>query len=196
MLYNVLHPCEAIDKIRWKISRRRLHSCGIRSSMGVDFTIRGAEYISIGDNSHCGRHNILAAYSNYQGQETGYIPRLIIGNNVSMMDNCQISCANGIEIGDGTLLGDNVFITDNFHGSNTLEEMAIPPLDRPLGIKNSVKVGKNVWIGRNVCIMPGVQVGDGAVIGANAVVTKSVPAKSIAVGVPAKIITKNNDEIE
>ena len=40
----------------------------------------------------------------------------------------------------------------------------------------------------NVCIMPGVTIGDGAVIGANAVVTKDIPAYSVAVGVPAKVL--------
>ena len=49
-------------------------------------------------------------------------------------------------------------------------------------------IGNNVWIGRNVCIMPGVTIGDGAVIGANAVVTHDIPAYSVAVGVPAKVI--------
>ena len=38
--------------------------------------------------------------------------------------------------------------------------------------------------------MSGVTVGDGAVIGANAVVTHDVPAYSIAVGCPAKVIRR------
>ena len=42
----------------------------------------------------------------------------------------------------------------------------------------------------NVTIMSGVTVGDGAVIGANAVVTHDVPAYSIAVGCPAKVIRR------
>ena len=37
-------------------------------------------------------------------------------------------------------------------------------------------------------IMPGVHIGDGCVIGAGAVVTKDIPAYSVAVGVPAKVI--------
>lgn len=41
--------------------------------------------------------------------------------------------------------------------------------------------------------MPGVRIGDNCIIGAGAIVTKSIPANSIAVGIPAKVI-KNIDE--
>ena len=54
----------------------------------------------------------------------------------------------------------------------------------------TVNIGKNCWIGEKAIIMPGVSIGDNAVIGAGSVVTKSVPADSIAVGNPARVIKK------
>ena len=42
-------------------------------------------------------------------------------------------------------------------------------------------------------IMPGVTIGDNVIIGCGSVVTKDIPANSIAVGCPAKVI-KNIDE--
>ena len=68
----------------------------------------------------------------------------------------------------------------------------------PLSKKNNgdVKIGNDVWIGDNVIILQGVEIGDGAIIGAGAVVTKSVPAYSIFVGVPARQLRKRfPDEI-
>ena len=56
-----------------------------------------------------------------------------------------------------------------------------------------IKVGNNVYIGSGAYIMPGVTIGDNCIIGAAAVVTKDIPDKSVAVGVPARVI-KNVDE--
>ena len=95
---------------------------------------------------------------------------------------------NKIIIGDGCLFGDNVFITDNFHGMSTIEELHVSPIQRTLYSKGGVFIGKNVWVGRNVCIMPSVSIGDGVVIGANAVITADIPAYCVAAGVPAKVI--------
>lgn len=150
------------------------------------FNIIGSEHIFIGESFYAEGNLRLQAWTRYG--EQSFNPRLIIGNNVSFMDNCQITCCNCITIKDGCLFGANVFVTDNYHGNNSIEQSLIPPIERPLLVKDEVTIGKNVWVGRNVCIMPGVTIGDGAVIGANAVVTKDIPAYSVAVGVPAKVL--------
>lgn len=51
-----------------------------------------------------------------------------------------------------------------------------------------VKIGNNVWLGENVTICKGVTIGDNCIIGIGAIVTKNVPANSVAVGVPARVI--------
>ena len=152
------------------------------------FYITGGQCIQMGDDFHAGKECCLQSWQNYNGKKTQYNPVLILGNNVSLMSNCQISCMNRIVIGDGCLLGDNVFITDNYHGSNSLSELEVPPISRDLFSKGTVSIGNNVWLGRNVCVMPGVTIGDGVIIGANAVVTHDIPSNSIAAGIPAKVI--------
>ena len=57
-------------------------------------------------------------------------------------------------------------------------------------------IGKNVWIGDKVTILPGVSIGEGTIVGANSVVTKSLPAYSVCVGNPARIIKKNANKNE
>jgi hypothetical protein len=51
-----------------------------------------------------------------------------------------------------------------------------------------VVIGNNVAFGRHVTVLKGVTIGDNCFIGANSVVTKDIPANSIAVGQPAKVI--------
>lgn len=171
-----------INKIKWK--NTKFKSRGTNSNVGVGFRIWGKEYISIGDNFSAEQRLYLQAWKISGKNE----PELVIGNNVSIMDNCQISCAEKVVIGNGVLFGSNVFVTDNFHGRSEQEELSIPPLNRELYVKGPVSIGNNVWVGRNVCIMPGVSIGDGVVIGANAVVTKDIPAGCIVAGVPAVVI--------
>jgi acetyltransferase-like isoleucine patch superfamily enzyme len=57
-----------------------------------------------------------------------------------------------------------------------------------------VRIEKGCWIGEKVIILPGVNIGERSIIGAGSVVTKSIPAYSIAVGNPARVIkTWNKD---
>lgn len=55
-------------------------------------------------------------------------------------------------------------------------------------------IGDHVWIGSNVVIMPGVTIGAHSVIGAGSIVTKDVPADSLAMGVPCRVIREITDE--
>lgn len=72
-------------------------------------------------------------------------------------------------------------------------EKSTPSLE-DLPLKGDTVVGNDVWIGQNVTVMPGVHIGDGAIIGANSVVASNVPAYSIAVGNPCRVIKKRFDD--
>ena len=103
-----------------------------------------------------------------------------IGKNVFINACCRFQDQGGIEIGDGSLIGHNTTIATLNHDFNPDKRANLHP--------SPVKIGKNVWIGSDCTILPGIEIGDGAVIGAGSVVTKSVPANSIAVGSPARVI--------
>lgn len=47
---------------------------------------------------------------------------------------------------------------------------------------------KNCAIGTGALVMPGVTVGEGAIVGAGALVTKDIPAWTLALGRPAKVV--------
>lgn len=55
------------------------------------------------------------------------------------------------------------------------------------------RIGCNVYIGAGAKILGPVTIGDGAIIGANAVVTRDIPPRCVAVGVPAKVVRSDID---
>ena len=56
-------------------------------------------------------------------------------------------------------------------------------------------IGNDVFIGAGAKVLGPITVGDGATIGANAVVLTDVPAHSVAVGIPARVIKRNVQSI-
>lgn len=123
---------------------------------------------------------------------------LTIGNDVQINDYVHIGVSHGVAIGDNTLIASKVFISDHNHGNYKGENQSTPyekPISRILE-SQEVKIGKNVWIGEFVSILPGVTIGDGAIIGAMSVVTKDIPANSIAIGSPAKVIKVYDEKLK
>ena len=116
--------------------------------------------------------------------------KLKIGENCKIGDNVHIVASENVTIGDGCLMASNIFISDTNHGSNE-DPSEIPPDERPL-TSCPVSIGNNVWIGEGVCVLPGAKIGDGCIIGAHSIVKGEIPAYTIVVGAPAKVVKKYN----
>lgn len=92
--------------------------------------------------------------------------------------------------------GDNVFIAPNCGFYTAGHPLEASERNKGLEYARPITVGNNVWIGAGVSVLPGVTIGDNCVIGAGSVVTRDIPANSLAVGNPCKVIrkiSKNSD---
>ena len=107
---------------------------------------------------------------------------LHIGKLVFINAGCRFQDQGGIYIGDDVLVGHNCVIATINH----LED----PLRRSDMVTAPVRIGNKVWIGANVTILQGVTIGDGAILAAGAVVTKDVEPRTVAGGVPAKLLKR------
>lgn len=188
---------KALMRIRKLHFMRRFLSFDISSGIGQDGLgkgcfLTGTEHISIGRDCYLGQGTELATLEYHFSQKL--YPCLTIGNHVRCVGGCRITCAGNIKIEDDVLLGPEVFITDHNHGMDPSYPGGYS--SQPLIIKD-VRIGKSVWLGQRVCVMPGVHIGEHSIVGANSVVTKDILPYTIAVGSPAKMVKKwNNDRKE
>lgn len=56
-----------------------------------------------------------------------------------------------------------------------------------------VRIGPRAWLGMRVMVLPGVTIGEDAIIASGAVVTRDVPPRTIAAGVPAQVLRARGD---
>lgn len=152
--------------------------------------LKGADYITIGQDSNILQGTYLTAWDSFFKQS--FEPEVSIGRDCHIGAYNHITCVNKIVIGDGFVSGKWVTITDNSHGDTDLNSLTIPVSKRPIVSKGPVIIGKNVWIGDKATILPGVTIGDGVVVAANSVVTKDVPSYCVVGGNPAKILRTHN----
>jgi acetyltransferase-like isoleucine patch superfamily enzyme len=113
-----------------------------------------------------------------------YGGRVSLGDRVYIGHHSIIYGHGGVTIGDDTMVAAHVVIVAMSHAYSDVET---PIAQQPI-TKKGIKIGRDCWIGAGVKILDGVEIGDGCVVGAGAVVTRSIPALSISVGVPAKKI--------
>lgn len=88
-----------------------------------------------------------------------------------------------IRVGNRTSIGDRCLITAHANIPSDTPLRAIYPRT-----VRDTTIGEGVWIMPNCTITPGVHIGDLAVVATGAVVTQDVPPKTLAGGVPAKIL--------
>ena len=164
-------------------------------SMGLGRSprIAGVRHIRLGANFAAADCLWLDAVTEFAGFR--YTPELVIGANCNVSSYAHIACTNRVTIGDGLLCGSGVMISDHAHGQYHGAEQTGPevrPAARRLSNDGVVVIGNNVWLGDGVVVLAGAVIGDGAVIGANSVVNGVIPAKTVAVGAPAKVVRRWN----
>lgn len=135
------------------------------------------------------------------GRGTGLAPnvsvrngsRIRIGERSHVGERCYLwagDTTGEIHLGSQVSLAPGVFIT-----ASDYRFVAGEPFRSQPKRERNVIIGNDVWLGANVVITAGVTIGDGCIIGAGAVVTRDLPAGSIAVGVPARVVKNRSSTL-
>jgi acetyltransferase-like isoleucine patch superfamily enzyme len=176
-----------------------LGSCGRNVIFGQNVVLRHPHKIQIGSNVVVDDNCLLDA----KGESNDGIR---IGDGVFVGRNTILSCKNGdIELADGTNIGFNceVFSASRVTvGASSLiaaytyiiggdHDFSNPSAPVLMQARKSagVTIGAGVGLGAGAKILDGVAIGDHAIVGAGAVVRSSIPARAVAVGVPARVVS-------
>ena len=109
-----------------------------------------------------------------------------ISKNCIIGESCYLSARErntSLTLGEGCMLSRNIKVMTS-DGHDILKN------GQRINPARSITIGNNVWLADNVTILKGVNVGDGSIVGINSTLTKSIDKTSIAVGNPAKIVSK------
>ena len=131
--------------------------------------------IRIGDGVFVGRNTILSC-------ENGDI-ELADGTNIGF--NCEVFSASRVTVGASSLIAAYTYIIGGDHDFSNPSAPVLMQARKSAG----VTIGAGVWLGAGAKILDGVAIGDHAIVGAGAVVRSSIPARAVAVGVPARVVS-------
>jgi acetyltransferase-like isoleucine patch superfamily enzyme len=151
-------------------------------------------YQCIAPDVKLGQNVKLSKFINLYGCEIGDDSKIgafvEIQKNASVGKCCKISShtfiCEGVTIEDNVFIGHGVmFINDSYPRATAADGNLQTEADWK--VERTV-VKKGASIGSGATILSNVSIGENAIVGAGSVVTKDVPAGSIVVGNPAKVL--------
>ncbi len=192
LVHRGWHWAQEVGSIRPGSARSEgLGSLGENSVIGFpSAALVGESEIYIGNDTMIGPWVTLSA--GYPGPNAKPPSRsLVIGDRCVIGTRSGITAHSSIEIGDDVWFGQEVFVTDSNHGTHDPDV----PIGLQVGPHLPVRIGEGSWLGHGAVVLPGVTIGRHAVVAAGAVVRTDVPDRSVAAGVPARIVKRLHPDL-
>jgi acetyltransferase-like isoleucine patch superfamily enzyme len=166
---------------------RAFHSFGDGSMIAFPQSVLfGEGRISFGRGSTIGPLATISAGMPSQAGMRGD-PVITIGDRCMLGKGIGIVGHERIELGNDIWTGHYVYITDQNHGYEELDE----PIGVQMWKNEPVSIGDGSWLGHDAIVLPGSHIGRHVVIAAGAVVAGlQVPDYSVVAGIPARVVRK------
>ncbi len=175
-------------------------SCGKNPIFGKGIVLRKPGHIILGNNIAIDDYVMLDGCCEEE-------PAVTIGDSVIISNGCVVQAKTGsLKIGNkcdigahtlissisGITLEPSVLIAGNCYiggGRYHYGDKITPIMDQGIYSRGPISIGEGTWIGASSTILDGVSIGQGSVIGAGSLVTANIPDYSIAVGIPARVVS-------
>jgi acetyltransferase-like isoleucine patch superfamily enzyme len=152
---------------------------GVTLERGVVIDGLSSEGIELGDNVMIGAYSIVRA-STVASLGAG----VRVGKDSAVDAYSFIGAAGHITIGANVIMGQHV----SFHAENHNYERTDIPIKLQGTRRLGIVIDDDCWIGSNTVFLDGSHVERGCVIGAGAIVHGQIPAYSVAIGSPARVV--------
>ncbi len=130
--------------------------------------------LEIGRWVHLGDHTRLRAHEG----------TLRVGDKCVVGRDSTVNCYLDVEIGEGTLVSDWVYVGDFDHVTDDIDR---PVKDQGI-VKSPVRIGAGSWLGVKSSVLRGTWLGRGSVLAAHAVARGRYPDLSVVAGVPGRVV--------
>lgn len=159
----------------------------------------GAHNIEIGDDVYIYRGVRINAPAKNCKVLIGDRVALERGVDIGGGENCQIEIGERTFVGPYTCIGGPGHVKIGKHcliaaqtgiiANNHVFSDPVQKIRDQGTTREGITIEDDCWLGYGVKVLDGVTIGQGSVIGAGAVVTKDIPPYSVAVGIPARVIS-------
>ena len=130
-----------------------------------------------------------------------YGKNIHVGSDVIINMNCTFVDNNRIDIGSKVMIASDVKIYTATHSTSFMDcssDEGATTFQKNFGrtlYAKPIRIKDGAWIGGGSIILPGVTICARSVIGAGSVVTRDIPADCVAVGNPARVVKKVNQDM-
>lgn len=144
--------------------------------------ISGPVRIELGDNCR------VSGHTTFSGRTCApQAPELLVGDNVDIGWMTTIAVGRRVTIGNNVRIAGRALLAG--YPGHPLDAEAraagLPETDDQVG---DIILEDDVWLATGVSVMAGVRIGHGSIVAAGSVVTKSLPPRVLAGGIPATVI--------
>lgn len=190
-----------LRKVFWP---RMFASCGKGTVFGA-----GAKLMHPG-RIHLGKRIVISDGCILDARNPDSGEALVLGDDVMLAHGVMLSCKGGsitlgdrigigarsiiqstkgnpVAIGVDAIIGPRCYITGG--GNYNIDRIDIPISKQGMKVMGGTRIESGVWLGAGATVLGGTSIGHDSVVGASSVVTKSLPALSVSVGIPARVVT-------
>jgi len=174
--------------------------CGPKVVFGRGVTVRHAHKISLGRGCIVDDHALLDAKGSsnagivigdevYIGRHTSVYCKngdITLGDRCNLSAHCTVFSSNRLTVGPGCMVGAYGYLLSG----GEYDPADATPFAAQSGTctQGPLEIGADCWLGARVTVLDAAAIGERCVVGAGAVVTRPLPTRSLAVGVPARVV--------